>query len=144
MMKMEEIKNPYNKKTQEAEFLNWEAGYLAKSAEENPYLDSEDPEFKTYSRHWNKGFKANPEHNKKAPIIDESTTEASEVLPTSKNQPEAGFSTLDLIPTDLLETELKKRKLEELKQLQDEYAELGFKLKKVQLKIDKILVLTES
>jgi hypothetical protein len=132
-----EIKNPFNKITQEADYLNYEAGFHSKSENDNPYIDSDDPEFKAYSRSWKKGFKANLEHSKVT-----TTAGGPEVLHVARIASEPQFTAIESISTELLELELKKRKLVVMREYLELREDLYSKLQLLQSKIDKLAILT--
>ncbi len=127
----EPIKNPFNKDTQEAKYLTYEHAYHSRSELDNPYAKEEEPDLYGV---WMKGFRANktrPKVEMKVPLdqaeIDlESTTVVGDI---------------SSLPTDLLELELKKRKLKELQSLNQQSSQLEKQLNEVNLKITRLNVL---
>jgi len=126
----ETVKNPYSKDSQEAKFLTWEHGYNSPKQDDNPYDKADEPELYQV---WNKAFRANKSRPKAAlePIDEEGLPVQAEVAP----------ATLSGVSTELLELELKKRKLKELTSLNQQASQLEKQLNEVKLKIDRLNVL---
>lgn len=122
---MSEIKNPYSKDSQEGKYLTYEHGFHSKSEEDNPYFKEEEPDL--YSV-WMKGFRANK--NRPKEMKEDNIPTAAIIV-----------STLTDVATDLLEMELKKRKLKELQSLNQQASQLETQLLVVQTKINKLNVL---
>lgn len=124
--------NPYNQKTQEGRYMNWENGFNSRSENDCPY-DADDSDNRELLKVWKAGFRANPAHKE------------AKATPDVQQAPEAVKSVLEVnvagLPTELLELELKKRKIQELQQLSKQEAELTNKLQQVQQKIQRLSIL---
>jgi len=128
------MSNPY-KPGDEARYMTWEHGFNSNSETECPY-DPEDKDTRELRGIWLKAFKANPAHKKKA--VAESAEDAiEEQFPTSSG------NSLDVkgLPTEMLELELKRRKLGDLQALHKSREELNKKLDLVNVKIQRLEVL---
>lgn len=103
--------NPF-KPQDEAKHLSWEHGHTAQSMDENPYT-KDDGEVYTV---WLQGFRANKSRPKveAKQVPDEAEIDSGSLKVVTRTD---GTGSLESLPTDLLELELKKRKLKELEQL---------------------------
>lgn len=128
----EQQTNPYNQKTQEGKFLSWENGFNSKSENECPY-DEDDSDNRDLRKVWKQGFKANPGHKEAKPQV------VVEQAPEAVRAPLE--SSIEALPTQLLELELKKRKIGELKQLSQLEQRLTQELQQVQQKIQRLSIL---
>jgi len=128
------LENPYPK-SQEASNLAWEHANNSKSKDDCPYLAEDDPElYAVWMGAFNK--KAAPPRAAKATTgkAAESVNTKSESLPVEGN-------TLSTISTELLELELKSRKLKEGDELLKEELQLLDKLATVRKRITRLNVL---
>lgn len=132
-----ESKNPFNEQKEEGKFLSYESGYYAASMEECPYEEDDDDENRAFRVAWTRGFKANPGHK--------AALDKAKVAQTSPEAPNVEISTpgtsLTTISTELLELELKKRKLGELEELSKQEQTLTAQLQQVQKQIHKLSIL---
>lgn len=127
---LQEVKNPYPPQ-QEAKYMSWEHGYTAKSETECPY-DAEDSDYKELRKIWLAGWKANKTNKKPT---EETAELAAEILSVGS------VESIDKVPTELLEQELKKRKTRELEMLKQKEQSLSEQLKILQKKIEKLTIL---
>jgi len=129
------MSNPFNKDKDEAKFLSYEHGFNAKNKDlDCPYTKDDGEVFQV----WQQGFRANKTRPKAAlkDTPDMNGDIVSEYIPTP-----VGPLTLENISTDLLQLELKKRKLGELNDLLQKEAAMTKALEEINKAIFKLKVL---
>lgn len=129
-------KNPYHPSNQEAEYLSWEHGHTAKTKDECPYTKEDEPRLFDV---WQKGFRSNKSRPK--PVVVKEVESEAENEPSEELEVSAGVDVAQL-PTNLLEAELKRRKIKELQALAARYDKLMDEIQKVTKEIQRLKVLT--
>lgn len=129
--------NPFNP-ANEGCYLAWDHGANSASPDDCPY-EADDSENRPFRDAWLKGFRTSPHFKTNKEEKETIRVDQKETAPRSTTIDET--NPLNLISTELLERELKKRKLEELKDLMDKEQSYALQLQQVQKQIQKLSIL---
>lgn len=148
------MNNPYDVKD-EAKHQTWQHGFNSSNKEDNPYTDQSDPGL---SAIWLAGFKANKKNTKvKSPrptLADAEKMDQEDAKSLAGDTVGTGLSmepksleidltaVLQTVGTDLLEAELRKRKLQELNDLNRQKSEMIQKFHSLETRIQVLSILT--